>query len=105
MRAVRLGRNTARFLRGRRAGLYPHVPGAGIAVEHGRVKAALLPELAPRVSRRAPASSEMGRGRPLVDEVLPHASARAATGRAARALHIGAPFHTGASLKRKPRAS
>src|SRR5712671_5968903 len=105
MRVVRLGRNAARLLRGRRAGLYPHVCRAGFAVEHGRVEAALLAELAPCVSRGALAAGAMGRGRPLVDEVLPHASAGAAAGRAARALRARAALHAGASLKRKPRAS
>src|ERR1700704_2389764 len=84
MRAVRLGRDAARFLRSRRAGLHPHVCRAGDEMEHCRVETALLAELAPRVPRRAPAAREMGRCRPLVDEVLPYVSARATAGSAAR---------------------
>src|SRR6267143_685427 len=105
MRAVRLGRHIARFLRSRRAGLHPHVRRAGDEMEHCRVETALLAELAPRVPRRAPAAREMGRGRPLVDEVLPYASARATAGSAARSWRARGSIHTGTGLQRKPRAS
>jgi len=74
-------------------------------MERRGIEAALFSELAPRLSRSATAAIEMGRGRPLVDEILSHAPAGAATWGAPRALRARAALHAGSGFKRKPGAS